>query len=114
MGAAVSTGLPGREDAFRSLISGTEITASFDEEGKLSGSASCNTYSATYTVDGGAIEISPPASTKKLCPEPEGVMAQEATYLAALPTAVAYRIDAGSLQLLSEDGTAVVSYARAP
>ena len=40
-------------------------------------------------------------------------MEQEAAYLAALPAAVRYRVDGGSLSLLTADGTYVVSYARA-
>ena len=45
-----------------------------------------------------------------MCPEPEGVMEQEAAYLAALPTATNYRVDGRSLALLSADGTYVVSF----
>jgi hypothetical protein len=41
-------------------------------------------------------------------------MEQEAAYLAALPTAVRYRVEAQSLQLLSVEGTLVVSYTRVP
>jgi hypothetical protein len=40
-------------------------------------------------------------------------MEQEAAYLAALPTAVHYRLDGGSLALLAADGTYVASYIRA-
>ncbi len=40
-------------------------------------------------------------------------MEQEAAYLAVLPTAVRYRVDGGSLALLSADGTYVASYTRA-
>ena len=47
------------------------------------------------------------------CAEPKGVMDQEAAYLAALPTAVGYRVDGGSLALLSADGTSVATYTRA-
>ena len=47
------------------------------------------------------------------CAEPEGVMDQEAAYLAALPTAVGYRLDGASLSLLSADGANVASYTRA-
>ena len=36
-----------------------------------------------------------------------------AAYLGALPTAVGYRVDGGSLALLGADGTYVVSYTRA-
>jgi hypothetical protein len=47
------------------------------------------------------------------CPEPEGVMDQEAAYLGALPTAVSFRVEGGRLELLSAEGTAVVTYVRA-
>jgi heat shock protein HslJ len=112
-GSWVATGLL-RGDAFTSPIAGTEITASFGQEDDLSGSAGCNSYTATYTTDRGAIEISEPASTKKLCSEPGGVMEQEAAYLQALPDAARYRVDGSSLELLSQDGAAVARYARAP
>ena len=113
IGSWVGTGIL-QGDALTSPIAGTEITASFTDEDELSGSAGCNTYIATYTTDSGAIEITAPASTRKACAEPEGVMEQEAAYLQVLPTAVSYRLDAGSLQLLSADRTAVASYTRAP
>lgn len=97
-------------DAFTSLLEGTEITASFGEDGALSGSAGCNTYNSTYTTDGGTIEIAEPSSTRMACAEPNGVMEQEAAYLAALPTVVGFRVERGVLELLSAEGTAVVSY----
>ncbi|MGH3045095.1 MAG: META domain-containing protein [Gaiellaceae bacterium] len=97
-------------DAFTSLLEGTEITASFDEDGALSGSAGCNTYNSTYTTEGGTIEVAEPSSTRMACPEPEGVMDQEAAYLAALPTVVGFRVERGVLELLNAEGSAVVSY----
>jgi heat shock protein HslJ len=99
--------------ALASPLSGTEITATFTEDGMLTGSAGCNRYSASYTTDAGAIEITPLAGTKKACADPDGVMEQEAAYLASLPTAVSYRVDGGSLSLLSADGTTVTSFTRA-
>ena len=98
----------------KSLIAGTEITASFDSSGTLSGSAGCNTYRATYTTDRGGIEITQLAATEKACASPAGLMEQEAAYLAALPTAVRYRVGGRSLELLSAEGTIVVSYTRVP
>jgi heat shock protein HslJ len=100
-------------DALVSPLAGTRITASFAADETLTGSAGCNSYSASFTIGSGAIEITQPSATRKACAEPEGVMAQEAAYLAALPTAVRYRVDGGSLALLSADGTYVVAYARA-
>jgi heat shock protein HslJ len=99
--------------ALTSPLPGTEITASFSVDGRLSGSSGCNTYTATYSADRGELEIGQPAGTRKACAEPEGVMAQEAAYLAALPSAARYRIDGGLLELLAADGTFVATYVRA-
>ncbi len=98
--------------ALASPLPGTEITATFADDGTLTGSAGCNRYTTTYTTERGGIEIAPPAATKKACAAPDGVMEQEAAYLAALPTAVRYRVDGGSLALLSADGTYVASFSR--
>jgi heat shock protein HslJ len=103
-------------NAVSSPISGTRITATFAEDGSLSGSAGCNTYTATYTytTDQGGIEITQPAATKKTCAEPAGIMEQEADYLAALPQAVGYRISGRSLELLTAEGTYVATYTAIP
>jgi len=97
--------------AVASPLPGTSITATFAGGGKLTGSAGCNRYTASFTADQG-IKIDAPASTRKHCAEPEGVMEQEAAYLAVLPSAVEYRVDGGSLSLLSADGTYVATFAR--
>jgi heat shock protein HslJ len=96
--------------ALQSPIPGTTITASFAEDGTLSGSGGCNTYSATYTTEAGEVTITEPVSTLMACLEPEGVMDQESAYLAALTSAEKFRIDGGSLSLLRADGTIVASY----
>jgi heat shock protein HslJ len=98
-------------DAVTSPIPGTELTATFAEDGTLSGSAGCNTYTATYTATGGDIAISPPAATQKLCPEPEGVSEQETAYLTALPQAARFGMGEHGLELLRADGTIVATYA---
>jgi heat shock protein HslJ len=100
-------------DAVTSPLPGTTITARFADDGTLTGSSGCNTYQTAFTLGRGSIEIEPAASTEMACAEPEGVMDQEAAYLAAFPTVVGYRVDGGSLALLSADGTYVVSYSRA-
>lgn len=99
-------------DAVSSPLVDTEVRASFGEDGTLSGSSGCNSYRATYTTDGGEIEISQPAGTLMACAEPAGVMEQEAAYLAALPTATEYRLDGRSLELRTDD-TIVATYTRA-
>ena len=100
-------------DAVTSPLPGTTITAKFADDGTLTGSSGCNTYQTAFSLGKGSIEIEPPAATEMACDTPQGVMDQEAAYLAALPTAVGYRVDGGSLALVSADGTYVASYTRA-
>lgn len=97
--------------AITSPAAGTAITAVFGSDGTLTGSAGCNQYNTTYTTDGSAITIGPAASTKKLCPEPKGVMEQEAAYLKALATATTFSVDGSGLTLLTDTGTIAVTYA---
>jgi heat shock protein HslJ len=113
VGSWIATGVLRQDrEAFVSIATGTEITATFSEEDEVSGSAGCNTHTATYSTDGGAIEITTPAATRTLCPEPEGVMEQEAAYLEALGSAASYRVDGGALELLNADGTRLVHFTR--
>ena len=55
-------------DALSSPLPGTEITASFADDGTLTGSAGCNTYSTRFTINQGDIEIGSPKSTRRLAP----------------------------------------------
>jgi heat shock protein HslJ len=92
-----------------SLIIGTEITARF-EQGRVAGSGGCNNYMASYSLAGNTIEIGKAASTFMACPEPPGVMEQEAAYLAALETARVYRIEGSRLILETAEGARVASF----
>jgi heat shock protein HslJ len=98
----------GRE-AVVGVLEGTEISLNF-EAADLNGSAGCNNYFAGYTVDGSNITVEPVGSTMKLCSEPEGVMEQEAAYLAALQTAATFTIEGGQLWIrTAEDAIALIA-----
>ena len=101
------------QEAVTGLIADTQITAVFGEDGTLSGTAGCNNYSTTYEVDGDSITIAMGASTMMFCGEPEGVMDQEAQYLAALETAAIYTLAGDTLELRTADGALAVSYVAA-
>ena len=64
-------------DAVSSPLAGTEMTATFADDGKLTGSAGCNHYTTTFRANRGSITIAQPAITKKACATPEGVMERE-------------------------------------
>jgi heat shock protein HslJ len=108
---ATSVRLP---DSVSSTLPGTEITADFDDKGKLTGSAGCNTYSATYETDGAKITIRDVSATEMACDGPDGIMEQEQAYLDALPLTAGYRIEGAMLSLLKTDGTYVATYHRTP
>ena len=82
-----------------STVSGSQVTALFSEDGKLTGSAGCNTYTAAYKATGDKIQISQAASTLMMCAEPQGVMEQETAYLQAIGKAATYQIEGDQLTL---------------
>jgi heat shock protein HslJ len=96
----------GRRAVLRTLR-GTTLTLSF-AKGTVSGSAGCNTFRGTYKVQGDRVAIGSLSTTRKACPG-EGVMKQEANFVAALEKAATWKIDGGELQLLGTDGDRVVT-----
>lgn len=106
----VATGFNNGEGDVTSVIAGTEITADFSEDGKLSGNTGCNDYNMMYLVTGEIISIAPSASTQKECAEPEGVMAQEQLYLANLVSAEFYLLEDGVLTLNNPEGETAVTF----
>lgn len=90
------------KEAVISPIVGTRLTMVFGPDGNLSGSAGCNTYTASVTTKGSTIAIGPPAATRRMCAEPGGVMEQEQQFLGALPTARFFRMEGNGLEMRTE------------
>jgi heat shock protein HslJ len=82
-------------------------TMSFDKTGKVNGSSGCNTYSASYVVSGSQLTMTPPSGTNALCSTPDGIMDQEAAFLALLPTIGGYSIQGTKLTLKNASGQPV-------
>ena len=93
-----------------SALVGTEVTAIFDQDGTLSGSAGCNNYNAGFQIDGESLQIGPAMSTRMMCATPDGIMDQEAQYLAALERAATYQIEGDRLLIHAADGARLVEY----
>jgi heat shock protein HslJ len=104
-----AVGINNGAEAIVSTQAGVTVTATFGSDGTVSGSAGCNTYSGSYTVDGDAIEIGPLASTQKAC-EPTDLMTQEAAFLAAMENATTYSIDGSILELRDDSGALQVDF----
>jgi len=106
------TGYNNGQQAVVSVVAGSSLTLEFGADGKLSGSAGCNTYTAPYEVSDESLRIGPAASTRKMCADPAGVMEQEVQFLKALETATTYAIDGHQLELRAADGALAVTGAR--
>ena len=87
-------------------ISGTTITATF-EDGRVHGSAGCNSYSGSYQVSGDTITVGAVAITEMACLEPEGVMEQELLFVEFLTDAQTFRLADEQLQTFRPDGEAL-------
>jgi heat shock protein HslJ len=75
-----------------------DVTLTFADDGTVSGSSACNTYSGSYEAgDDGSISLGPLASTQMACDE--AAMALEANYLQTLDQASSFAIDEGRLIL---------------
>lgn len=93
------------QDNVVTTMPGTTVSAAF-AGGKVTGSAGCNNYTGTYTLDGDKLTIGDIAvaeGNKKTCDSPQGIMDQEAIYLANLAGSVRLVQTAGVLQLLNAD-----------
>jgi heat shock protein HslJ len=98
------TGYNNGRQAVVSVMTGTRLTMEFMPDGKLRGSAGCNSFVGSYTSSGSNLTIGSVAATRKACLEPEGTMAQEAAFLRALETVATARREGERLELRTASG----------
>ena len=91
-------------------LADTQITATFNPETGLTGSAGCNTYQATYEQTDHALTVGMAASTRRLCGQPDGVMQQEAAFLAMLPAVATYALSPDQLDLKNAAGVTIAQF----
>lgn len=108
----IATSINNGKQAVVSPISGSTLTAEFSADGRVSGSAGCNNYIASFEVSGEKLKIGPAASTRMVCADPQGLMEQEALFLRALEKAQTYRIEGNQLELRKADGALAVKLYR--
>ncbi len=84
------------------ILAQPKVTLNFGVDGRLSGKASCNAYTAAYSLTGEGLSITKAALTKMACEEP--LMRQEALFLDVLGRVMAFTIEAdGALVLRTAD-----------
>jgi heat shock protein HslJ len=109
----IATGYNNGRQAVVSVVIGSKLTADFSTDGKVSGSAGCNNYTAAYDVSAKNLRIGTPASTRMLCSDPAGVMEQEMQFLKALQAAATYHLEGNQLKLRTADGALSATFVRA-
>jgi heat shock protein HslJ len=91
------------------VIPESTVTAQFEGD-QMSGSAGCNNYNATVTIEGETLTISNLSYTEKACADPEGIMDQETMYVTMLSSVTGLRVAGHTLALLDADGQAVLMF----
>lgn len=88
------------------LVEGTSITAQF-ADGKIGGSAGCNSYGGSYEITSEGVTVSDLASTMMACTDP-GVMEQEQQFLEYIQNIQSIEVDTNQLTITSADGTDII------
>ena len=89
-------------------LRGTELTATFQGDGRLAGSAGCNRYGTTYEAIGSSLTVDPRiAATRMWCGDPEGAMAQEDAFLLAWGRVASYDNHKDRLEIADAKGATV-------
>jgi len=105
------TGYNNGKQAVVGPVDGSTLTAIFTAD-QVSGSAGCNTYSGSYTIDGTSLKIGPLASTMKACAD-QAVNDQEQQFLAALQASTTFSQSGNVLTLKAAGGENQVTLAPA-
>lgn len=92
----------GSANAPTAIVPGSNVTLTLSPDGKIGGSASCNSFFGTYTADGQSFTVSGVGSTEMACAEE--LMSQESAYLAALQGATALEQAGDTLTITYADG----------
>jgi len=93
------------------LVGGSKVTLNFTPDGRISGHASCNSFTSAYTLSGEGLAISEVAGTMMMCDA--ALMDQERRFLDALGRVQNFSIAADSALLLKTgDGRTIKAQRR--
>jgi heat shock protein HslJ/uncharacterized lipoprotein YbaY len=92
----------------KGIVEGSRLTLVFGHDGRLSGTASCNTYAAAFTLSGESLTIGRAAATRKACAP--ALMRQEDRFLRLLGTVQRFDVGSdGALILLAADRRVILA-----
>lgn len=103
-----ATGINNGRQALVGLVADSIVTLNFGADGKAFGSAGCNSFNAAFEQSGGTVKFMPPATTRKMCPDP-AVMEQEKAFLNALVASSTVQLEGGKLVFRDAGGAMQVT-----
>ncbi|MDY0872842.1 META domain-containing protein [Dongia rigui] len=80
------------------VLPDSEVTLTFNPDGRSGGKGGCNTYGAGYQRNGNALTFEQAMSTQMFC-APDALMAQEHAYLNLLPQVTGFERSGDKLTL---------------
>lgn len=98
-----------KEGTLVNILPNTEITIQF-QDGTVTGSAGCNSYTGAYGINGNTIMIDPLAVTEMYCAEPEGIMEQEYDYLTALGSVTSFKVKGSTMEMANAEEKVVLVF----
>lgn len=107
------TGYNNGKEAVVSPLPEVEATLEFGADGTVSGTGGCNRITGGFTAEDGKVKMGPLVMTSMACPEPEGVMEQEAAFVKALESAATYTVEGNLLEMRTADDAIAVHLVRA-
>ena len=92
-----TTELPGTSWVLVDLDGGAPVgetppSVTFNDDGSVTGSTGCNTFSGEVAIEGSELSFGPLATTRMACAD-DGASAQEAAFVAAMESVTGYTID---------------------
>lgn len=92
-------------------LAGSDVTLTFNPDGRSGGKAGCNTYGAGYSRKGNALTFEQAMSTQMFC-SPDALMAQEHAYLDSLAQVTGFERTGDKLKLNLPNGKAILFHAK--
>ena len=99
------------QGSLKPVIPGTEISAEFGDESRVTGTSGCNHYFAEYSVSGDLLTIGAVGSTLMYC-SGEGIMEQETAYLELLSDAARFGIQNEDLLIFDAEGNEILHFVK--
>ena len=87
----------------KAIIAKSKAQLVFTDKNMLTGSASCNNISTSYSSQNNTLKIAPIAVTRKMCVP--SLMDQEAVLLKALSKVKRFQLNNGELSMLDQQGS---------